>query len=533
MFRQNIILTGFMGTGKSAIGRLLAESTGRLFVDTDDEIIRRTGRSISEVFEEEGESTFRGLEKEMAAELANRAELVIATGGGLMLDPLNVLRLWQSGLIICLTASPGEIAARLAAKSQERPLLAGPDLESRIRDLLADREPIYRQFSQFDTSGKTPDEAAGELRHFVLGLARHAPWARVPVSRLPVKHPGGQYEILAGRNLLPDLAAHLPMDGPLLVLTDDHVGPLFACQLDHLSPLTTVTIPAGEKHKNLDTVRAIYDQLITAGLDRHGTLINLGGGVVGDIGGFVAATYLRGIKVVQCPTTLLAMVDASIGGKCGVDLPQGKNLVGAFKQPEVVIADLAALATLPAGELSGGMAEVIKHGLIANSSYLSGIGTTFGTLHEFDGFAGQELLVEAIQVKQAIVETDPFEHGRRAHLNLGHTFAHAIEQVTHYEVAHGPAVAMGLVAAAHLSALLGHCSPGLADQVASYLSACGLPTRLPASLSPEDLFRAMGQDKKRAAGKLRFVLIRRPGDVFLSADVPVEAVRQAWQALMP
>jgi 3-dehydroquinate synthase len=250
--------------------------------------------------------------------------------------------------------------------------------------------------------------------------------------------------------------------------------------------------------------------------------------VVGDVAGFVAATYMRGVNFVQCPTSLLAMVDTSIGGKTGLDLPQGKNLIGFFKQPTAVIADVATLQTLPSEEFSSGMAEVIKHGLLADTDLLQKVES--GNWHyEPDSFYPplsdlQSLVAQAIQVKIAIVQEDPFERGRRSTLNLGHTFAHAIEQVSGYKVRHGEAVAMGLVAAANLSARLGYCSFALQERITLALSKVGLPTRIPKSLVAESLLKAMGSDKKRVAGQLRFVLLHEVGQAFVTDAVPEAAL---------
>jgi shikimate kinase/3-dehydroquinate synthase len=292
-------------------------------------------------------------------------------------------------------------------------------------------------------------------------------------------------------------------------------------------------LPAGEQHKTLATVRDIYDQLLAAGFDRQGTVVALGGGVVGDITGFAAATYMRGVDLVQCPTSLLAMVDASIGGKSGVDLPQGKNLVGAFKQPVAVLADLATLPTLPPAEFVAGMAEVLKHGLIAAPHILNrleqGIWDAPTAMESLPAL--QSLVTEAIQVKRDVVQDDPFEQGRRAVLNLGHTFGHAIEQVSGYTIRHGEGVAMGLVAAAHLSATLGHCSPALQQRIEQLLQRLHLPLKIPSALAPESLYQAMGSDKKKAAGKLRFVLLRGIGDAFVTDEVPEAAVLSTLRKL--
>jgi 3-dehydroquinate synthase len=295
-----------------------------------------------------------------------------------------------------------------------------------------------------------------------------------------------------------------------------------------------VTVPAGEANKTMDTVRTIYDQLFAAGLHSTATLVALGGGVVGDMTGFAAATYMRGINFVQCPTTQLAMVDASGGGKTGVDMPPGKNLVGAFKQPTAVLADLTTLQTLPPAEFTSGMAEVVKHALLVNNGLFQRLKSEdwspAANLHS--SISGlHQLIPDAIQVKRDVVEEDPFEQGRRATLNLGHTFGHAIEQVSGYAVRHGEGVAMGLVAAANLSARLGECDPALQSRIETVLENVGLPTRIPAHLPPEALVQAMGSDKKKAAGVIRFVLIHDVGDVFVRGNVDKAAVLAAITAV--
>ena len=528
MTQQTIILTGFMGTGKSTVGRLLAERTGRGFIDTDELIVTRAGREIAHIFAESGEQVFREMEAEVAQELAGRPGLVIATGGRLMLDPANAAALGQDAHVVCLTATPAEILQRLADDGLRRPLLAVDDPAGRVRQLLQARAAAYARFRQVSTSGKSPAQVADEI------LAGLSPAGVAEPARLTVTHPAGEYELLVAAGLVgPELLVRLPalagVRGPVAIVSDTNVGPLYAaaCARD---ALTVVTVPAGEQHKTLDTVRTIYDQLLAAGLDRQGIILALGGGVVGDMAGFVAATYLRGVRLVQCPTTLLAMVDASIGGKTGVDLPQGKNLVGAFKQPEAVLLDVATLRTLPPAEFSAGLAEVVKHGCLAAPELLAQVAA--GALPpgaaqwSGPGFLAElaALVTAAVQVKRDVVQADPFEQGARALLNLGHTFGHAVEQVSGYRVRHGEGVAMGLVAAANLSARLGYCRPALQGEIEELLVHCGLPVRIPAGLAPADLLAAMRTDKKRAAGRVRFVLLRAIGEAFLADNVPPEAV---------
>jgi 3-dehydroquinate synthase len=353
------------------------------------------------------------------------------------------------------------------------------------------------------------------------------------MKRLTVTHPGGQYDVTIGEDLLGQVQQLAGINSTYVIVTDNVVGPLYAAALD--API--ITIPTGEQHKNLDTVSTIYDPMRALGRDRKATIVALGGGVVGEGAGFVAATYMRGSLFVQCPTTLLAMVDASVGGKTGVDLPQGKNLVGAFKQPLAVIVDLTTLQSLPAAEFAAGMAEVVKHGLLVGGdlweSLASGrwqvtesqmaeeVFTSHTTLHPL-----QSLVAEAVKVKRDVVVSDPYEQGRRAILNLGHTFGHAIEQVSGYRVRHGEGVAMGLVAAANLSARLGFCASELQGQVEAVLRTLTLPMRIPADMDLEQIYAMMGSDKKKAAGKLRFILLRDVGDVFITSEVGIREVME-------
>lgn len=354
----------------------------------------------------------------------------------------------------------------------------------------------------------------------------------LPPERVDVSHPTGSYPILLGDSLhMKRLKVDeiVPIEGQFVVVTDENVAPLWS---SIEGATAVIKIPAGEQHKNLETVRHVYDELFKLRLDRKSTLVAVGGGVVGDLTGFVAATYMRGIDFVQCPTTLLSMVDASVGGKTGVDMPQGKNLVGAFKQPTAVFINIHALQTLPPVELASGMAEVIKHGLISDPNLFATFEQPdWHIANKMDDAAWQKLVARAIQVKIGVVEDDPFEWGRRATLNLGHTFGHAIEHVTQFGVRHGEGVAMGMVAAANLSARLGYCDPALQPRIEAVLHKANLPTRIPANLDPEEIYAAMFTDKKAAAGKVRFILIRDVGDVFLDGDVADTAVLTTLQEL--
>ena len=486
--RNNIVITGFMGSGKSTVGEILARKLKRRFVDMDAEIEARAGMTIPQIFQRHGEEGFREMEQRLIHELALRHGLVIATGGGALIDDAMRDMMSRHGLLVCLKASKEDIRARLAADSS-RPLAA--DWER----LLDARQSAYARIRhQIQTSGKTPLEIATEIA----ALDDGALYARTP--------DGGGYPIMIGSGLLRSIgedAEGLGLADHVVVVSNETVAPLYGERLAAALPRADlVIIPDGEAHKNLDVVSGIYDEMLARGADRSTTLVALGGGVIGDTAGFAAATYMRGIRLVQIPTTLLSMVDSSVGGKVGVDLPQGKNLIGAFKQPRLVIIDTDALETLPPLQWRCGMAEVIKHGLIAQPALLA------PELWQPEQAAS--LVRQAVQVKIDVVEVDPYEAGIRAHLNLGHTFGHAIEKATQYGVPHGEAVAIGIVKAALLSRNLGYIDDDLVARIQTIMWQIGLPTDI--ALDSHRWYEAMSTDKKWRAGKPRLILLKALGE---------------------
>ncbi|MEZ4666619.1 MAG: 3-dehydroquinate synthase [Anaerolineae bacterium] len=334
-------------------------------------------------------------------------------------------------------------------------------------------------------------------------------------DRIRVTAPGGDYDIYIAPGLLANVNDFCAV-ARTIVVTNSSIAPIYGEKLvASLLNAALVLMLDGEQYKNLETISNLYSQFVDFGLDRNGTVIALGGGVVGDTAGFAAATYMRGVRLLQIPTSLLAMVDSSVGGKVGVDLPQGKNLVGAFKQPDVVLIDPDVLTSLPDREWRCGMAEVIKHGLLADESLLD------QTLWSKD--TATELVRRAVQVKVDIVEKDPYEQNIRAHLNLGHTFAHAIERVSKYSWLHGEAVGVGLVAAARLSYALHLTDAALTEEIEDIVFTAGLPTRL-GNLDPNALLDAMATDKKWLSGRSRFVLLSGLCKPTIVEDVPKETV---------
>lgn len=507
---MNLILYGPPGAGKTTLGQALAARLGREFADADALIEARAGRPIPEIFAAQGEAGFRRLEAEVCAELAARDGLVVAPGGGALLDPANRRAFERTGLIICLRATPEALLARLA-QAGGRPLLEGADPAGRLAALLAARRALYDSFpEQLDTTQQGPAQLVEEL---VLRLAPRA---------LPVRAPGLTHEIALGYGLaerLPDLLAAHGLRDRLVLVTDANLLAARGGQGAWLADVPTLTVPSGETHKTLDTVRQLYEGFLAHGLDRQSVVVAMGGGVLGDLTGFAAATYMRGVRWVNVPTTLLAMVDASLGGKTGVDLPQGKNLVGAFHPPALVVSDPLTLHTLPAAEWTSGMAEVIKHALLGDAPL-------FAALTGPAAFGNVGQLARAIQVKVAVVEEDPFERGRRATLNLGHTIGHGVEAASGLQLRHGEAVAIGLWAETWLAERLGLAARGLLDEVAGALARHGLPQRCP-GLDPQAIRRLMANDKKNAGGRLKFALPRAVGEAVWGVEVAEPLVAEA------
>ncbi len=564
----NIILTGFMGAGKTVVGREVATRSGRRFVDLDDLLVARAGKSIPEVFAQDGEPAFRALEAALCREMAEPAGLVLAVGGGAVVNPANRGALAAGGTLICLDATPEALLRRIG-DDDNRPMLAGEDRLARIRELLAQRAEAYAAIPlHLDTTHLSIAAAAERVLGIAAGLPEEGhrlivdlrlQTACPAVPGIPENPPGESqsaicnlqsairgYDVLIAPGLLPQAGRRIVaagiQPGRCAIITNPTVGGRHGRALSRsladagFEPLI-FEIPDGEAHKTLDTAAGLYARFAEARLARGEPVIALGGGVVGDLAGFVAATWLRGAPFVQIPTSLLAMVDASVGGKVAVDLPAGKNLVGAFKQPGVVLIDPELLSTLPGAEFRSGLAEIVKAGIIGDAAL-------FDFLAGSDGFSRErvpatevattnktltEIIADAVRVKARVVERDPFELGDRAWLNLGHTFGHALELLSGYTLRHGEAVGLGMVAAAEMSAALGYCGAALPGRIREALIRLGLPTRH--TFDPAAALAAMGTDKKRRGRTLRFVLIRRVGEVFVADDVSETAIREALESI--
>lgn len=533
--RKNLILIGFMGVGKSTVGEICARELGYAFCDTDAMIEAQSGRSIATLFAQEGETAFRKRERELIAELTAKSGLVIATGGGAPLDPINGERLRAGGMVVLLTASPQEILRRIG-DTRSRPLLAeADDPGAKIDAMLRSRNPVYREAAhhQIRAAYGSPKAVAAAILQLLEKRTRQE------IYSLEVPLGARSYTLWLGSNLIPqggaEILAAAGAGRRACIVTHPRLRKLYAEPLAfglrtlgwdcHL-----VTVPAGEQQKVLRRVEKLYGDFLAAGLDRKSLVVAVGGGVLGDLVGFAAATYLRGVRFAQAPTTLLAQVDSSIGGKTGVDLPQGKNLVGAFHQPCVVLMDPATLQTLPIRELRAGLAEVIKYGIIYDEAFLRSVANDIPALLKYDLKALTRAIARSCEIKAEVVAEDETEQGLRAILNFGHTVGHALETVTHYRsYRHGEAISIGMVSAALIGETLGLTPPEVTQTLRATLAAAGLPTVFPAHIDSEAILEAAQRDKKTEAGRLRFVLADRLGSVTVVDDVPSGAVREALQ----
>jgi len=552
----NLVITGFSGTGKSLVAKEVARRLNWDFLDTDDEIVKHTGKPIAKIFREDGEGKFRELEREMIKKACQQRQTVIAIGGGAIVDPQNYELLAKTGLIACLEAKPEIIYERLfheAACSPEtevRPLLATDNPLERIRQLKASRQPYYAKADwTIHTDGLSISEVAEEVIRASRLLRRYAPRndSDKDIACL-VKTATQSYPVFVGYGLLDKLGEKMKqaaLSGTATIISDENVFSLYGSKVEGILKdagfaANSFVVPPGEETKSMDYAIKIYDFLVEHRAERDGIIIALGGGMVGDLAGFVAATFLRGMFWIQVPTSLVAMVDASIGGKVGVNHPEGKNLIGAFYQPNLVLADCATLSTLPRRELTSGWAEVIKHGMILDEEFIQFLESNVDRLTKLEPELLSRAIARSAAIKAQVVSQDEKEReGKRTILNYGHTIAHGLETATQYKrFLHGEAVAIGMVGAAKLSQRLGLLPSAAVERQQALLQKFGLPTSLRSAealnavkgkrsnlkLSPAGVTRAMELDKKVKEKSIRWVLLQDIGKAVIRSDVPQEDV---------
>ncbi len=517
-----LFLVGPPGVGKSTLAPLLARLLAADVVEIDRLTERRTRRSNRDVIERDGIDVFRDLETRILAALRpTPAWTVVDTGGGSAIREENRRRMRELGLIVGLRAPLARIAAGIAATMEKRPHQDLSPLD-RARHALRTRRIAYRDVDvSFDVDGLTAEENASAIVAWLCA----ARGLRIDVGAAP-------YPVVVRAGLIDHIGAHLAdlgWRGKVALVTEPTAGGLLAARAMRSleqAGLTAVALraPSGERAKSLRAVARLWDGLAAAGIGRDGGIVALGGGALGDAAGFAAATYARGIRIAHVPTTLLAMVDASIGGKTAIDIDAGKNLVGAFHDPDAVFADPSALATLPRRQLSSGLAEIVKCAFLVDRASVAHVErATAGVLgHELGSTLTAVTL--AAEVKASVVTADPREHGLRALLNFGHTMGHAYEAAGGYRVAHGEAVAVGMVYAAALAEALGLSEPSVRTDLERLLRRAGLPVR---ARIPSGAWELLARDKKARSGRVRWILPRRIGRFSEVTDVGARPLAQA------
>jgi 3-dehydroquinate synthase len=530
---RNIYFTGFMASGKSRIGSLTAASLGWKFFDLDKLIEEKTGKTVPRIFAEDGEPAFRRMEVEALRELGGKGPMVASLGGGTLINPGAIDLIRGNGVLIGLYASPEVILERVNRKKESRPLLAGLDDEAKmakIKEMLAVRKPLYQMADlQFESDERVP-------HHVLTRRIIH----RLQVDELkPLKVELAEraYPIYVEENLsghMDSIAAKAACPPRFLIVTDQnlkaHQKKMLERLRNSLGDCRIFFFKAGEEEKSLKSLNKLFTFMLRHAYPRKTTLVAFGGGVVGDMVGFAAAVYMRGIDFIQVPTTLLSMVDSSVGGKTAVNHPLGKNMIGAFYQPKAVAISLEALNTLPEREFLSGLAEVVKYGVIRDADF-------FGFLERnADGILAKhpelmrEVVLRSCAIKADVVGKDEREtaEGGRAILNYGHTFGHAFEVLGGYgTMPHGLAVGLGMRVAARLAVELGMMDPADEARQNALLDRLGMPKHFPKKLDENKAWDAMGLDKKVDAGSRVYILPKRIGEAVPVRDVPKETVLEA------
>lgn len=540
----NIYITGFSGTGKSSVGREVARQLGWRFVDTDEEIIKAEGKSIESIFKENGEIRFRELESTHLATVSSQKHQIVSTGGGMVISEHNQRMMRNNGLVICLEASPMTIQRRLDPNESDskdfsvRPLLKDLDPLSRICSLKSQRQVAYSQADwMVQTDRLTKDQVVKEVVRAINLLSQRLKlFVTEPKDELDtiVATSSGEYPVCIDWGILDNFGKTIIQKvsaGAAYIITDDgahkHARRVQVSLETVGVPTHMFIVPQGEQSKSLEMAHHMYQWLAGRKAERGHLIVAVGGGVVGDLAGYVASTFLRGMPLVQVPTTLLAMMDSSIGGKTAVDLVQGKNLVGAFYNPILVFADVQTLQTLPQSEVISGWAEAIKHGLILDE----GLVRVFEDKRKFilglDRTVTTDVIRQSVAIKAKVVSVDEKEtKGIRILLNYGHTIGHAIESVTSYnKFRHGEAVSIGMAGAADISMGMGLLSSDETSRQTELLESYGLPVKYD-DIGVTDLVGAMSLDKKNSNGAIRWVLLERIGHAITRNDIPEQLVDQ-------
>jgi shikimate kinase/3-dehydroquinate synthase len=564
---QHIFLTGLSGSGKSTAGRYLAQRLRRPLFDIDALIEQEYGARISTIFMRHGEDYFRDLESRVLAHTIQQTEqAIIVTGGGIVVRAENRARMAKHGVRIYMQVDPRISLERLLAQyareqaqgkmPELRPLLAGPDPLTNLQELLAIREAWYLEAEYTCSTNEkqvehvaqeiidmvtesTPNERAATGEHVESVEQAESGEAGAPIIR-SVQVGAGYDTVVEWGGLvhLADYLQQLQLPPRIFLITDSNIHDLYIPALvQKLSAAQfepqVYTVPAGEASKSQEQVNAIYDWLIEQHAERREALIALGGGVIGDLVGYVAATYLRGVPLIQIPTSLLAQVDSAIGGKTGINHPRGKNLIGAFYHPRLVLADPSVLLSLPTRSRTEGWAEIVKYGIILDAKLFALLEAHADALREFS-HAPKALLchiiARCIALKAEVIEEDEREQGRRAILNYGHTVGHALENASGYgEWLHGEAVSVGMVVAARLALEAGLFSPEDAGRQNRLLTALGLPTEYHGAISGQDILSRTQLDKKVVGKRVRWVMPEKIGQVSVTT-LPDDLVQRVVPA---
>jgi shikimate kinase/3-dehydroquinate synthase len=539
--KQRIFLTGLPGSGKSSVGSRVSELLRWDFIDTDTLLSERYEMPVGQILIEFGEQRFRQMESEALALAAYNERVVIATGGGAVISEANRTFMQEHGLTFYLEASV-EIAwqrvqeqIHQSGKDAERPLVVGIDGQQRLQSLFLERQKGYEEAEVcINTNEDSLDVISKQVVAFALsnGYLHDSSQSQETVRLQLGKVASRAIIEWGGLHHLPEYLNSLGFSHRVFIVTDTDVGRLYSKPFLNILRNASIapqifTVPAGEASKSIWSWQQILDWLVEQKAEQREPIIALGGGVIGDLAGFVAATYHRGVPLIQIPTSLLAQVDSAIGGKTGINHPQGKNLIGAFYQPELIIVDPAFLLTLPERMYFEGWAEIVKYGMILDADLFELLEDRITALHARDTSLLTKIITRCIQLKIDVVQRDERDGGLRNILNYGHTFGHALEVSTDYgSWLHGEAVAVGMEVAAQIAVARGLLTSETAHRQHELLLALHLPLRCP-GVDTTSLMEKMQRDKKVRAGQIRWILPTQIGQARIYDDIPLSLIQDA------